>query len=165
MRALPSTCGMIFKRKFGAESVALIAARSIADLVETEHHDFEQQRLFAVEVVVEAGLGQSERPGDVAHRGGVEAAIAEELGDRPKHLRATGIRCRGGCALTSHDVKGAIIGPRRTDRSVGAGIQASLPIANLAYEDLEWWIEVQAENSRNHRFTAARLLQNEANPQ
>ena len=43
------------------------------------------------------------------------------------------------------------------------GTQTGLPIANPAYEDLEWRIEVQAENSRNHRFDAARVLQNEAN--
>src|SRR4029077_17709254 len=51
----------------------------------------------------------------------------------------------------------------RPDR--GVSIQTGLPISNPAYEDLEWRIEVQAENSRNHRFDAARLLQNGTHPQ
>src|SRR5262245_41381925 len=118
--------------------------------------------------MVEAGLRQPERPGDVADRSGVEAAVPEQLSNCPVHLGATWIRRQGGCALlASHDVcladaptarrrmKGAIIGPRQTDRSVGVGAQIGLPITNPTYEDLEWRSEVQAENSRNHRFTAA----------
>ena len=43
-------------------------------------HDREQQVFLALDVVVEPGLGQVDRGGDRAHRGGVEALLVKDLG-------------------------------------------------------------------------------------
>ena len=43
-------------------------------------HDREQQVFLALDVVVEPGLGQIDRGGDVAHRRGVEALLVEDFG-------------------------------------------------------------------------------------
>src|SRR5262249_46021548 len=57
----------------------------VAHLVEAEHHDLEEERFLALEMVVEAGLRQAERAGDVADRRGVVAAVAKQLGDSSIH--------------------------------------------------------------------------------
>ena len=60
-------------------------------------HDREQQVFFALDVVVEAGLGQIDGGGDVAHRGGVEALLVEDLGRLDVDVdRAIAFGGRGG---------------------------------------------------------------------
>src|SRR5213592_4079232 len=64
----------------------------VADAFETKRHDLEQQRLLAFEVVIQAGLGQTERARDVADRGGVEPARPERLRRRTAHRGAAAVR-------------------------------------------------------------------------
>jgi hypothetical protein len=60
----------------------------VPDALETVGDDLEEQRLFAVEVVIQAGLGQPQRPGDVADRRRIVAAVAKDLRGRPANLYA-----------------------------------------------------------------------------
>ncbi len=50
------------------------------ELVEAVLHDVEQELGLAVDVVIEAGLGDAERVGDVADRGGVVALLQDDRG-------------------------------------------------------------------------------------
>src|SRR5207248_10847042 len=48
--------------------------------------DLVEQRLLALEVVIQAGLGQTKRTRHVAHGGGVEAAVPKQLRGGAAHV-------------------------------------------------------------------------------
>ena len=66
----------------------------VAHTVEAERHDLEEERLFAVEVVIEARLRQSERARDIADRRRIESPVAKDLRGGAADLRAARVEPR-----------------------------------------------------------------------
>src|SRR5262249_15173971 len=106
-----------------------------------------EQRLFAVVIVIKARLGEPEGARYVADRGGVEAAIPEDLGRGAADFGPPGVRPGGrGASLTAHRVSRGIMRP--TDRSVGLG-GFSLRVPRITYEKLEWGSRIFTRSARN----------------
>src|SRR5262245_42787970 len=122
----------------GADRVADLVAHAIQPVP----HDLEARRFFSLAVVIQPRLGHAKGARDVADRGGVEAAVPEELrGSAADFRAASGKRGRQG----AHDGHGrrlylAVDVPSRrcyppADRPVGR--EPRLPRLNLRYGKLE----------------------------
>ena len=83
----------------------------IVDPIEAEGDDFEEQRLFADEVMVESGLGHAEGACDVADRRGVKSPVAKEPGDLPADVCAAGVEAGGRLAPGGHRSVTVYLGP------------------------------------------------------
>jgi hypothetical protein len=63
----------------------------VVNPIEAKGDDFEEQGLFADEVMVEAGLGHAQGTRNIADRCRVKSPDAKNLGGRPADFRAPGV--------------------------------------------------------------------------
>ena len=99
-----------------------------------EVHDREQQVLFALDVVVEPGLGQIDRRGDVAHRRGVEALLVKDLGRLDVDVDHA-IRLAGQSGLFgefhAHGLQSGNCGRGMSDACAATPVQIGRPTAKI----------------------------------
>src|SRR5262245_6419972 len=120
----------------------------VAHLVQAEHHDLEEQRFLALEMMIEPGLCQPEGAGDVADRRGVVAAVAKQLRHRSIHRGTPRIGfARRRQSLSRHLPR---YYAQSTDRSVGQAPRPYLPIMNA---DTKFWTR-RARRLKNRTKTA-----------